>query len=162
MSNVLYTCSCCSRKKQKRRKKSFSSCNTSLNWIQYCEHTSCVALSHQISLDKTFPRSIFGSIRPLSACLWYPNVPGGDGHGTVHISRVHHLLEILLPLVWRSVCYSAICNADRNTDAHQPVFPHFAWMKTKCLLISKRNSAAAHEVQPCLYHIKTRTRMEKL
>lgn len=115
----------------------------------------------------TFPRSIFGSIRPLSACLWYPNVPGGDGHGTVHISRVHHLLEILLPLVWRSVCYCAICNADKNTDAQQPVFHHFAWMKSKCQLraailarwchlplVRERNSAATHEVQPYLYCIK--------
>lgn len=46
-----------------------------------------------------FPRRIFGPIRPVPAVLWHSNVPGGDGNGTVHLARVHHLLEVLLSLV---------------------------------------------------------------
>lgn len=52
----------------------------------------------------TFPRRVFGPIHPVPAFLWHPDVPAGDGHGTVHLARVHHLLEVLLSLVWRSVC----------------------------------------------------------
>lgn len=48
-------------------------------------------------------RCISYSLRPVSACLWHPNVPPGNSYGTVHISGMYYLLEALLPLVWRSV-----------------------------------------------------------
>lgn len=44
-----------------------------------------------------FPlRCVSDSLHPVSTCLWHPHVPPGDSHGTVHVSRVHHLLEALL------------------------------------------------------------------
>ena len=48
-------------------------------------------------------RSIPDSVCVLPAYLWDPHVPPGDCNGTVYRTRLHHLLETLLPPFRRSV-----------------------------------------------------------
>lgn len=64
-----------------------------------CDPSAPLSKNSPQTCVSTLPRRIFGPIHPVPAFLWHPHVPGGDGHGTVHLARVHHLLEVLLPLV---------------------------------------------------------------
>lgn len=61
-------------------------------------------------------RCIFSPICLVSAVLWYSHVPPGDRHGTVHISGVHYMLEVLLSVVWRLVGHIFVLCCVKLTD----------------------------------------------
>lgn len=65
---------------------------------EICPETSIVAYLCNDPRVSTL-RCISDSLRPVSACLWHPDVPPGNSYGTVHISGMYHVLEALLPLV---------------------------------------------------------------
>lgn len=67
-------------------------------------------------------RCIFSPICLVSAVLWYSHVPPGDRHGTVHISGVHYMLEVLLSVVWRLVGNIFVLYCVKPTDIMQ--HPH--------------------------------------